>query len=353
MIFKVISNKGGGNFHGIKYNIDKVAEGKAVILGKNIIPDHIKGVTKMTQYFDMLFKDKKNIKNKQLHAVLSVKGKAMALEEIGEVADKLMKDLGYENAPYILVGHNDTKNNHVHIVATRVDMEGKRIEAAWEAKRALKFLDKILERNQKNNVELINNFSFSSPTQVKIVAEAYGYKMDNEETKFFRNGEYQGEFKQKEKSKKEGQERKKRIRQLNQIFKKYEYLNKRLVDGKSQHSEFFREKFGLEFHFHTNEKYPDSPYGLTIIDHKSGMAFKASEFNVKLLKNNEEAIKNWINKVLEKGVNDSNHLKNILRKNGFKINKEGEILYGDDSPLMKLENSVWQRLDFKTHPLIN
>lgn len=60
MIFKVISNKAVGSFHGIKYNIDKIE--KAVLLGKKIISEYIKGVTKMT------------------------------LEENKKVAEKLMKD---------------------------------------------------------------------------------------------------------------------------------------------------------------------------------------------------------------------------------------------------------------------
>lgn len=342
MFFKVLK---GSGFGGVKYNETKIDEGQAKFLGSNNVPEWLKSVADKKQYLDMFFLDKPHIKNKQFHAVLSVKGKSMSLEDIAKVADKLMKDLGYENSAYLIYGHMDTPNNHVHIVASRVDIEGKWIPDHYEAKKGLKILDKILDRNQKNNVELLNNFSFSSPSQVRIVAETYGYKMDNEETKFFRNGEYQGDFTQKEKTRRETQERRKRIRQLNQIFKRYEYLNKNLEEGKSKHSEFFREKFGLEFHFHINEKYPDSPYGLTIIDHKTGMAFKASEFNISLLKNNEEAIKEWVEKVLEKGVNDSIHLKNILKNNGLDVNKEGEVLYKDGTKLMEVNSFAWERLE--------
>ena len=70
-----------------------------------------------------------------------------------------MDDMGYGKQPYIVVFHNDTDNNHVHLVSTRVSKEtGKRLMIAMKNK-SPKALSKTLENLYGENLEAnLENF---------------------------------------------------------------------------------------------------------------------------------------------------------------------------------------------------
>lgn len=345
MNFRVIPNS-GSSFAGIGYSESKVRKGEAILLKKGNIPEEIKNVGDLETFFESKCAGK-NIKNKQLHALVTVKGRTESIGTLGDVAEKILMKLGYENSPYLIFGHTDTDNNHVHIVASRFDENGKRIESQFEGKRGLRALDQILNRNQKNNIEVLNSFSFSSSGQVSKVAEALGYKMDNERKKLFRNGFFQGNFKGiKEETKKQKAQRKKRKQQLNKIFEKYSHINKSYYNNHSTFAAFFKEKFGIEFVYHINEAHPNKPFGLTIIDHQNKIAFKASEFKENLLQNDLKKQEEWVRSVLnEKEFNDHNHLNNYFKRFGYTVDKEGN--FGDAGAIyFKIDDSVMEELRY-------
>jgi type IV secretory pathway VirD2 relaxase len=123
MIVKILGSA-SSNFHGVQYNDKKVEKGTGeLMLMKTFPPSSMREQSEQVRdYFKSISKSDK-VKKPQFHAVISTKFQAHPKEELTKVADDFMHEMGYGNQPYIVVFHNDTENNHVHIVSTRVDKE--------------------------------------------------------------------------------------------------------------------------------------------------------------------------------------------------------------------------------------
>lgn len=83
-----------------------------------------------------------------------------------------MDDMGYGKQPYIVVFHNDTDNNHVHLVSTRVSKEtGKKINDSYEKLKAQKALSKTLENlygeNSEAKLEKLLRYKISTQDNLK------------------------------------------------------------------------------------------------------------------------------------------------------------------------------------------
>ena len=93
-----------------------------------------------------------------------------------------MDEMGYGGQPFIVVFHNDTENNHVHLVSTRVDKQtGKKINDSYEKLKSQKALAKVMEKMYGiNNVENINkllSYRISSLKQLKLLLERNGFRL--------------------------------------------------------------------------------------------------------------------------------------------------------------------------------
>ncbi len=55
--------------------------------------------------------------------------------------------MGYGDNPYLIYCHADTKNNHVHMVSTRVDKNGNKVDDTFEKIRSQKVLQEILNQD--------------------------------------------------------------------------------------------------------------------------------------------------------------------------------------------------------------
>ena len=134
-------------------------------------------------YLKSISKNEK-VKKPQFHAVISTKFQQHNKEELAKVAEDFMQEMGYGNQPFIVVFHNDTENNHVHIVSTRVDKStGKKLNDSYEKLKAQKSLIEIKERIYgKNNEDIINkllSYNISSLKQLEILMEKNGFKLVN------------------------------------------------------------------------------------------------------------------------------------------------------------------------------
>lgn len=132
---------GSGLFGAIKYNADKVNEGKGQLLDTNKIfndgtgkVDIVQAMHDFERHMPMQMRTEKPV----IHISLNPHpDDRLTDKELTEMAHEYMQRMGYGDQPYIIVKHEDIDRHHLHIVSVRVDEQGKRINSDFTHKRSL------------------------------------------------------------------------------------------------------------------------------------------------------------------------------------------------------------------------
>ena len=311
MIVKILGSA-SSSFHGVQYNDKKVEKGKGELMLMKNFPSFINESSskeEVRNYLKSISKNEK-VKKPQFHAVISTKFQQHSKEELTKVAEDFMQEMGYGNQPCLVVFHNDTENNHVHIVSTRVDKQsGKKINDSYEKLKAQKAMMNIKERIYgKNNQETINNllsYKISSLKQLELLMERNGFKLvknknDENALDILKNGVREKTINRKQLVFKnlKNDDRAKQIKAIlnkykevysNKVFKVEDrrHLEKMLPEEKQKEDwkpkiEFeselqkkLRDVFGIDVVFHHKDEF--RPFGYTLIDHKTETVYKGSE----------------------------------------------------------------------------
>ena len=322
MIVKILGSA-SSNFHGVQYNDKKVEKGTGELMLMKNFPSFINEKSSqeaVRNYLKSISKNEK-VKKPQFHAVISTKFQQHNKEELTKVAEDFMQEMGYGNQPFIVVFHNDTENNHVHIVSTRVNKStGKKLNDSYEKLKAQKAMINIKERiYDKSNEEIINNllnYKMSSLKQLEILMERNGFKLvknknDENALDILKNGVREKTINGNQLifSNVKNDNRAKQIKAIlnkykelysNKVFKLEDrrHLEKMLPEEKQKENwkpkiEFeselqkkLREVFGIDVVFHqVDEKSQNKaklegglrPFGYTLIDHKTETIYKGSD----------------------------------------------------------------------------
>ena len=241
----------------------------------------------------------KAVKFPQFHAVISAAGRSYDKYQLTDIASNWLLAMGYSEQPYLLFSHNDTKNNHIHIVTTRVNKLGKKINSSFENIRAIRELNKILGIDQKHSAkqDLASAllYNFSTKAQFMMILENQGYALKESEGKIelIKFGQRLGQISISEVSNraKNFNSMPGRVKQLSRIFYKYArkyntdlIANTTVLPGSYQKkSPGFTSEFGgylKEYHrliliFHAKDE--KHPYGYSVIDHATKTIFKGGE----------------------------------------------------------------------------
>lgn len=211
MIAKILASS--KSFSAVKYNDDKISVGKGELLELVNFPysemEDVKA-KKVREHLTEISKSKQNEKfvAVQFHASISCKGKEYNKQELAEIGKKWMDEMGYKNQPYAIIFHNDTDNNHIHIVSTRVNVEnGKKINDSNERYKSRDIINNIMERDygqinrikaEKKVSDLIKDYSFDSFSSMKTYLNSENYKvyLDEENPKKLNvyNSDWKAEF---------------------------------------------------------------------------------------------------------------------------------------------------------------
>jgi len=301
MIVKILDPS--TTFKGVRYNTNKVDKDKGELMKvsgfgalqalQNLRPEDY------VNYLEAQSTASKRTKHPQLHAVISCKGRSQNKQQLTAIAEQWLKGMGFGQQPYLLVFHKDTTNNHIHIVSTRVDREGKKINDSFEKIRAYEVLNRIVGVDEKQeidkNIEKALSYGFSTRAQFMMLLEARGYslKLSDGAYQISRYGKRQGTVPLEQVDAKIGTFDKDidRLAQLRAVFSKYRSQYDPAIvhvpaplPGKrpsapsgytSAMAQMLSDKFGVQIIFHGKDGKP--PYGYTVIDHSRKMVYKGKD----------------------------------------------------------------------------
>lgn len=275
--------KSSRTFLGVSYNETRVKNGEATLLeASNFNPlcdqakDYINELRRWSER-------NTRVKNPQLHVVISLKGKIEDEKELLVIGKEWLRKMGYIDNPYLIYIHNNTKNSHIHIVTSRIDKNGNKIDHNFERVRSNKILNEItginLSKETRSQIYSLLRYSFSTNRQFLELCRDNGYNIKEESDNIIlsKGGVEVGlsndliEFCSRRYYKEIDSKRKKQLQAY--IFKYAKLLNR------DDFVDVMRKRFGLSFKLYGKDGHL---YGFSIIDYKNQSIYKGSElFGIK------------------------------------------------------------------------
>ena len=152
---------GSGLFGAIKYNADKVNEGKGQLLDTNKIFNDGTGKVDIAQAlhdFERHMPLQMRTEKPVIHVSLNPHpDDRLTDKELTEMAHEYMQRMGYGNQPYMVYKHEDIDRHHLHIISVRVDEQGKRINSDFTHKRSLAIVQDFERRYNLHKCEKREN----------------------------------------------------------------------------------------------------------------------------------------------------------------------------------------------------
>lgn len=301
MIVKFL--KPATTFKGVGYSFAKMLLDKGEMMQvKNF--DALQGLTNpraedYVNYLEAVTEQSKRIVYPQLHVTISTRGRDHSKHELTDIAEKWLEGMGYGDQPYMVIFHKDTKNNHVHLVSTRIGRDGKKIKDSYEKVNGYKVMNRIMGLNEPAQVQKDLSealaYCFNSRAQFMMLLEVKGYSLTLKDGRYqiFKFGTQQDSLSVDEVDRRIGEYElnKKRLQQLRAIIEKYRsdydavlYPEKSKLPGggqgkttgyNSELAAMLQKDFGLQIFFHAKDGKP--PYGYTVIDHPKKAVYKGGD----------------------------------------------------------------------------
>ncbi len=131
---------GSSLFGAIKYNADKVNEGKGQLLDTNRVFNNGTGrvdIAQVLQDFERWMPKQTRTEKPVLHVSLNPHPDDKLTDgDLTVIAHEYMERMGYGDQPYIIVKHEDIDRHHIHIVSVRVNEQGRCIDKSFNFPRS-------------------------------------------------------------------------------------------------------------------------------------------------------------------------------------------------------------------------
>jgi hypothetical protein len=141
MIAKIIKGTGfKGALQYVMNDKDNAHHDRATLLDTNCAGDDATSISQEMR----AFADGSKISKPVMHIVLSHNKDNLSNDQWKSIASSYMEKMGMENHQYALVRHNDTDNDHCHLIVNAVSMEtGKGFNTSNDRHRSVVALDQI------------------------------------------------------------------------------------------------------------------------------------------------------------------------------------------------------------------
>lgn len=311
----------------------------------------------MRDYVDYMkaWSDKNSrVKNAQFHVAISVRGREKSAEEILEISREWLSKMGYKDTPSLFFFHRDTDNNHIHIISTRVDKDGKKIKDNNEIRRGVSLIRELngidLSRKAKEDFVTLQEYKVSSKSQISTLWGSLGYrtKKIGNDLMLYKEGQLVLQMgamsieSQVEKSSLTN-ERASEIRALITQYHKDFSVDALMV--------LMKEKHNLEIVLQGKK---DSPYGYAIIDHRYKKVYKGGDvFSLKELLSDQqvfsdreqvERVNLFARSLIKDSRITSKELESVIKQWGVNVYK-GEVKYKKFS-IGELEKDLKEKLEY-------
>lgn len=348
--------KSSKSFAAVGYNDERCKKGEAVLV-KSVNFSLSSSFISAVDYLKIWGDNNKRIKNRQFHAIISLEKDEISKDELIDLGERWLREMGYGDNPYLIYYHTNTEHPHIHLVTSRVDKNGMKISDKFEKERAVQNLRKVENKSylQPNRQTLANllRYSFSTKYQFIELCKSAGFEVhiDDKFVSVRRKGavtvlstdllnfcsqRYRRDVDAREK---------KRIQSLI-----YKYA---LKYSKENFIPYMHKKFGLEFVFYGKQ---DDINGYTIIDHKNKCVYKGSEiFGAKKISElldvpqKSSNVELLIQDIVDDNVLcDTETLNKLLQKDYFySINEKYQIIDKFDKTVVcKLKSHVIDKLEY-------
>ncbi len=169
----------GSSFFGaIKYNADKVNEGKGQLLDTNRVFNNGTGrvdIAQVLQDFERWMPKQTRTEKPVLHVSLNPHPDDKLTDgDLMAIAHEYMERMGYGDQPYIIVKHEDIDRHHIHIVSVRVNEQGRCIDKSFNfprSKRITRDIEKeygLHPADKKQEKQTVNSLHLVNPKECDI-----------------------------------------------------------------------------------------------------------------------------------------------------------------------------------------
>jgi hypothetical protein len=139
MIAKI--SRGSSLYGALTYNYQKVEKQNAQVLSTQKIiesPDGSYSLQQLSRSFELYLLANRKTEKPILHISLNPDPKDTVSDtDFENMAQEYMKQMGYENQPFVVFKHTDIDRTHIHIVSVCVDDEGRKISDKFEKRHSM------------------------------------------------------------------------------------------------------------------------------------------------------------------------------------------------------------------------
>ncbi|WP_010664401.1 relaxase/mobilization nuclease domain-containing protein [Marinilabilia salmonicolor] len=150
----------GASFRGVlNYMEAKVNDGVGKFIDSNMMNDNARN---LANEFGIIRSLKPNIKKAVYHCSLAIgKDEKLTDEQFKKLGQDYLKEMGFDNSQYVMYRHFDRDHPHIHLIANRIDMDGKVVSDGRDYRRSEETI-RELEKKYSLSPVLESKFSKES-----------------------------------------------------------------------------------------------------------------------------------------------------------------------------------------------